>query len=105
MLRNGTSLCGYMPARVLDLVEVHRVTCYESRQCDGDPSQVPLASGCSLPAAKKLVCQCGRLTTCIWWFRALEENEVLDQRIPTVYCSPSSSNPAPGGDVWKVETF
>ena len=55
MLRNGTSRCGYVPARVLDLVEVHRVTCHESRQCDGDPSQVPLASGCSLPAAKKLV--------------------------------------------------
>ena len=55
MLRNGTSRCGYMPAHVLDLVEVHRVTCDESRPCDGDPSQVPLASGLCLPAAKKLL--------------------------------------------------
>ena len=55
MLRNSTSRCGCLPARVLDLVEVHRVTCDESRQRDGDPSQVPLASGLCLPAAKKLV--------------------------------------------------
>ena len=55
MLRNGTSRCGYVPARVLDLVEVHRITCDESRQRDADPSQVPLGLWSLLPAAKKLV--------------------------------------------------
>ena len=55
MLRNGTSRCGCMSARVLDLVEVHRVTCDESRQRDGDPSQLLLASGLCLLAAKKLL--------------------------------------------------
>ena len=35
MLRNSTSHCGYMSARVLDLVDVHRVTCDESRQRGG----------------------------------------------------------------------
>jgi hypothetical protein len=44
-----------MSARVLDLVEVHRVTCDESRQRDGDPSQLLLASGLCLLAAKKLL--------------------------------------------------
>ena len=47
--------CGCMSARVLDLVEVHRVTCDESRQRDGDPSQLLLASGLCLLAAKKLL--------------------------------------------------
>ena len=55
MLRNGTSRCGYMPARVLELVEVHLVTCDESRQRDGDLSKVPVASVLCFPAAKKLV--------------------------------------------------
>ena len=55
MLRNSTSRCGYMSTRVLDLVDVHRVTCDESRQRAGDPSEVPLASGLCLPAAKKLL--------------------------------------------------
>ena len=58
--RNGTDRCGCMSPRVLDLVEVCRITCGERWHCDGDPSQVPFGLVVCAFAAKNLV---QRLTT------------------------------------------